>query len=121
VEKGEMYTLRFFLDVMKGNVDASDKSDQTILSHAAQNGHVDLTKYLLSRGALPTIPDKEGRTAVYWAAREGKLKALKALVRANATVTKMDVAVSREMGWYKVDEYLANHVQSSNPRDGDPM
>jgi ankyrin repeat protein len=105
-QRGDKDTIELFLEVMKGDVDAKDKAGQTMLSHAAEAGHVELTKYLIFRGAESSVPDAKGRTAVYWAAREGKLDALKLLVEADAPVTEEDIGIATSMGREAVRAYL---------------
>jgi len=116
-QKGDMDTLGYFLDVMNGDVDTSDRSGQTILSLAAEFGQVKMTKCLLSHGASPSTPDSLGRTGVWWAARQGKFETVKALVNAEARVMEMDIGIAHEMNREKFGEFLTCHRESSEVQD----
>ncbi|KAI8649731.1 hypothetical protein NCS55_01435600 [Fusarium keratoplasticum] len=116
---GDKDGIEFFLDVMKGDVNAVDKIGQTLLSLAAENGRLELTDFLLSRGADASLPDKDGRTSVYWAAREGKLEALKLLLRAGALVSANDVEIAKSLRKEAVRAYLEEYMESGgvNPAE----
>lgn len=116
---GDKDGIEFFLDIMKGDVNAVDKIGQTLLSLAAENGRVELTDFLLSRGADVSLPDKDGRTSVYWAAGEGKLEALKLLLRVGAQVSANDVEIAKSRSREAVRDYLEEYMESGgvNPAE----
>lgn len=113
--RGNKEVVELFVEVMDGNLNAMDTAGQTLLSNAAENGRLELTQYLLSRGADSSIPDAKGKTAVYWAARENKLDALKLLVKAGAPVTENDIAVAKSMNRGAVQAYLESQMKGEAP------
>ena len=63
-------------------------SEEEVLSDAlyigARNGHVDVVKWLLSRGANPNFRAERGGTPLYWATKQAHLDVVRALVVAGA-------------------------------------
>ncbi|XP_042226238.1 ankyrin-3-like isoform X2 [Homarus americanus] len=57
----------------------SDKFGRTALHYAARNGHLEIVRFLLSRGGDPEAEDNFGNTAVHWAAEGGHVHILKVL------------------------------------------
>ncbi len=72
------------------NVDACLASEQatltTPLMKAARGGHVNAMKILLDNGAKPTATDLEGMSAIQYAAKAGKLEAVKLLAARDASL-----------------------------------
>lgn len=52
----------------------------TPLHEAAQNGHTDILKYLLSKGANPELVDTNGRTPLHLACISSNIPATRALL-----------------------------------------
>ncbi|RYP34530.1 hypothetical protein DL767_004242 [Monosporascus sp. MG133] len=117
-QRGELETLRFFIEVMNGEVDMADSRGQTILSHSAEYGHVDAIQYLLSRGADVSGPDKDGQTSLFWAAREGKMEAVKALAEAGCPVTEKEIGIASEMGRSAIEAYLESRLDGGEKTYG---
>lgn len=97
VQNGDKETIKTFLKIMMGDVNTIIQSGQTMLSIAAENGHAELVGYLLSHNADVSIPDGEGKTALFWAARENRLDAVMLLVEAGAQITPRDINITKEM------------------------
>lgn len=57
---------------------------------AYELGNTSLLKYLLHKGARPDTADKQGRTAVHWAAIRGSIEDMKLLVKFGASVSVSD-------------------------------
>ena len=72
------------------NPDVKDTYGRTPLWHAAQNGHMIVTKQLLAAGAnVNASDDYTGRTALYAAARGGYLEIVEKLLSAGADVNSI--------------------------------
>ena len=68
------------------NAKASE-NHRTCLHFAAQTSDGDVTWFLLSNGANPSVEDKEGRTPLYFAAKYEKLANIEILLHFNADVS----------------------------------
>jgi ankyrin repeat protein len=56
--------VRFLVEVVGAHVNARDNDGNTAIHHAAARGDTERIKYLVSRGADPTIVNREGQTTV---------------------------------------------------------
>ena len=52
-----------------------------LLRMAAARGHVEVVEELLRRGADPELSSSEGRTALYWAKKQGHEAIARRLIR----------------------------------------
>ena len=67
-----MRTLAQDLINTQPDLDARDREERSPLSWAAENGHVEIARLLLSTGRVnPDLPDRNGRTPLSWAAEHG--------------------------------------------------
>jgi hypothetical protein len=108
---GDLGTLQTLVETLKWNVvEAVYHSNRTLLSLAAEKGHVEVVKYLLERGVATEVVDNSGRTALYWAGRGRKMDVVRVLVENGAVVTR--VAVCRK---YQVSRYIRNTGQIPSP------
>ena len=74
------------------------------LIEAAKRNDVALVKQLIGRGVyVDGVDNAWGRSALYWAAREGFVECAKVLLEANAEVSKAD-----NVGWTPL------HITSNN-------
>ncbi|KAK3990419.1 ankyrin repeat-containing domain protein [Cladorrhinum sp. PSN332] len=62
----------------------SNGSQRRPIHQAAQNGHVDMVRFLLQRNALFDEPEEEGATALCLACQEGHTEIVRLLLEANA-------------------------------------
>jgi len=86
---GEEEELKGLLESLKDqpqHVNHQNEWGQSALQCAVANGHVDITKALLSAGADPNKANKEGNRPLHWASLMGKLDCVKLLVEAEADV-----------------------------------
>lgn len=60
------------------------RAQESALMLASKKGDGELVELLLERGADPNLADKEGRTALVYAANEGKMDAVERLIAAGA-------------------------------------
>jgi hypothetical protein len=80
-QRGDIATLKFFFELCNVSTEVvNEKFHQAALSHAAENGRVAAVKYLLGIRASVKARDKDGRTALWWAAREGKIEVVRELI-----------------------------------------
>lgn len=112
VQKGDKDMIDFFLDAMDGDVGLQDDRGAMMLSHAAENGQVELTRHLLAQVADYSIPDAKGKTAVYWTAVKGNLDALKILIEAGAAIAEMDIKISVQRERVAVQAYLEEQLKA---------
>jgi ankyrin repeat protein len=61
---GMLAAVRFLVEVVGAHVNARDNDGNTAIHHAAARGDTEMIKYLVSRGADPTIVNREGQTTV---------------------------------------------------------
>ena len=105
-QMGDVDSLAYFLDSMGGAVDSQDPHGRTLLSLAAGAGQAAAVKWLLSRGASNSVFDREGRSPVNWAAREGSVDAVCILLEAGVKVTKMDIKDAKQPSRDIIFKYL---------------
>ena len=73
------------------NLEATNSLGQTaLIGIAAAFGKADCAEALLEWGADKDAADRDGRTALHWAARNGELECARLLVRARADRAKKD-------------------------------
>lgn len=72
-------TIQIIKNTSIPDVDATNTKRETLLYLAAANGHSEIVKYLLERGAEPKIRNSNGQTALMAAARGGHLDVIKLL------------------------------------------
>ena len=73
------------IEVTGGNLACSDYDGRTALHLAASNGHIDVCKWLLSRGVRPNPTDRFGGTPLHDAEREGHVNIAHMLRTAEST------------------------------------
>ncbi|TNE26148.1 MAG: ankyrin repeat domain-containing protein [Alphaproteobacteria bacterium] len=82
---GDEQTVKQLLTEHKGEIDVNcDLFDYTPLIFSSYQENTDIVRMLLDSGAKPDLEDKEGSTALRWAARNGSEKALSLLLEAGA-------------------------------------
>jgi len=97
-----------------------DATNVTALRFAAQFGHVEIVKYLLSKGASTKIVAKDGRDPLFSAVENFNLEVVKVLLEAGASTKicikeagKKDkltpLSVARSKGYVDMVELLVAH------------
>ena len=90
----------------------TDQYQLTALMPAAQEGHIDVVKYLHSRGADPDTCNRAGGTALLFAAKHNRLEIVRYLLdemsaapdAATGTITALYAAA--EKGWIEMAQML---------------
>ena len=67
-------------------VDEPGAAERRALHRAAGGNHLEICKYLVSKGATVDQPDKSGRTALHWAAISGHKETTEYLISLKANV-----------------------------------
>jgi len=65
--RGDSSALKDILDKNPKLVNALDQFGNTALHGAVEKGHIQIIKYLISKGADVNMKDREGRTPLYYA------------------------------------------------------
>jgi hypothetical protein len=105
---GDRLTLEFFFERCNVSTDVTDKQfHQTALSHAAEHGCLGVVKYLLGIGASVKSRDKKGRTALWWAAREGKTEVVKELLLSDAVIEADMIETCSKYGHHDIAQLLS--------------
>ena len=81
-ENANMGCLKVLLKSGLVDVDSQDGNGMTALMAAVLSRKWDVVKFLRSQGASPTMETQQGRSALTFAAKEGKLNGLKAVLSA---------------------------------------
>lgn len=82
---GDEQAVKQLLTEHKGKIDVNcDLFDYTPLIFSSYQENTDIVRMLLDSGAKPDLEDKDGSTALRWAARNGSEQALKLLLDAGA-------------------------------------
>eukprot|EP00057_Strongylocentrotus_purpuratus_P029946 XP_780286.3 PREDICTED: ankyrin repeat domain-containing protein 39-like [Strongylocentrotus purpuratus] len=116
------------LDVVKylvsvGEVNKGDTDGWTALHGASQNGHLDVTRYLISQGAQMNKGNNDGRTALHIASHKGHLDVTKYLISRGAEVNKEDnngrppLHGAAQNGHLDVTEYLISQKAELDQND----
>jgi Ankyrin repeats (3 copies) len=102
-QKGETATLEFFFERCKVSTEIVDKRfHQTALSHAAEYGQIKVVQYLIKIGASIQAKDQGGRTALWWAVREGRKEVILELLLSGASVEPDIISASMMYGHHDV-------------------
>ena len=84
--------------------------DLTPLHRAAEHGHAKTVQFLLQRGALADHASRQGRSAVWLAARGGHISTLEELLRWPAGAERHCVQGADEAGWTPLHAACASGV-----------
>lgn len=105
------------------NLEAKAKDSFTPLLLAAENGHLDIFKHLLSRGAEKNVVDADGLTPLHLAAKNGHVALVKMLLQYSADIESENfwkqtpVMIACQAGNVETVRCLVNH--GARPDHGD--
>lgn len=68
IQRNNIHVFRHLIEAPNINVNIPDNSNVTPLHYAAQKGYLEIVKSLLDKGADVNTKQRDGRTALYWAA-----------------------------------------------------
>jgi ankyrin len=85
-EKGHLNIVNLLLANYPEFINKMDQDGCTLLSLAAQHGHVDIARLLLEKGADPNMHTENGFTPLHWAADNGKLELVNLLLERGASL-----------------------------------
>ncbi len=71
-------------------VDCRDEEGETALMEAAEEGHLEVVRWLLDQGARPNLHDDKGETALIEAAEEGRREVVALLLDRGAIIDGHD-------------------------------
>lgn len=111
VLENDLLIVRSLVNEFPDGVKVADATNRTTLSLAAERGNLDMLEYLLSQGVDTECVDNFGRTALYWAARAGKLDAAKMLAKHGAMLTYYAVEVGALYGYEDITEWLREYTK----------
>jgi serine/threonine protein kinase/ribosomal protein L40E len=113
--RGRLALVRWLLD-HKADPNARNRWDNTALHWAAAGGHTAVVLLLCKRGAeLNGRESLKGNTPLHDAADEGRYEAVRALLRAGASIERRNKAgltpaqVARKQGHHRVADLIRNH------------
>ncbi|XP_026384207.1 E3 ubiquitin-protein ligase HACE1-like [Papaver somniferum] len=71
---GSLQVCKYLIENLKLGVDTKDGQGCTSLYHASLNGHFDMVRYLLEKGANPNASNDTNLTPLHYAAKSGDTK-----------------------------------------------
>ncbi|XP_029643431.1 death-associated protein kinase 1 [Octopus sinensis] len=123
-EEGNLAGLKELLSMANNvNVNTANRHGETAIHNAASGGHVDVIKYLHSKGANIDVLDKHNDSAIFWAVRHGHLDVVHYLKEEGVPLNIQNKAgesalhVSARYGHNQITEYLCNSGTDINLRD----
>ena len=88
--KGDIDEVRKYVEGLDGedaiDVNESGAGDRRALHRSAGNGFIEISEYLISKGAIVDQPDKSGKTPLHWAVLSAQLEASTFLIQKGASV-----------------------------------
>jgi len=118
---GDEEAVKKLLTEHKGEIDVNcDLFDYTPLIFSSYQENTDIVRMLLESGANPDLEDKDGSTALRWAARNGSEKALKLLLEAGADPNLADKEDKMTALHYAVFARSAESVAALMKAGADP-
>ncbi|KAI3893439.1 hypothetical protein MKX03_020283, partial [Papaver bracteatum] len=77
---GSLQVCKYLLEKLKLDVDSRDGEGSTPLYHACAEGHFDMVRYLLEKGANPDASNDTNRTPLHQAAKSGDTRIINLLL-----------------------------------------
>lgn len=108
---GNLPVLATYLSRCPFTLELCNRSGQTALHLASQQGHLDCVRHLLSTGALPDLTDDGGNTALHYASQWNRPKVVDLLLQSGS-----NYGARNESGWMAsdiaYDVSLQRHIES---------
>jgi hypothetical protein len=107
----------------KANVNAKDGDGFTPLYFAVRDGHRDVARKLIDKGANVDVKDKSGFTPLYYATRQGHREIVRLLVARGADVNAKDKSgftplhYATRDGYLEIARFLMSKGAEINPKD----
>lgn len=89
-EDGKLPALQQALAANPALLNARDDEGETALMEAAEEGHLEVVRWLLSQGARVDLQDDDGETALMEAAEEGHEDMVRLLLRSGSPIGTRD-------------------------------
>lgn len=112
-EDGNLSGLKELLNMANNaNVNVANRHGETAVHMASSGGHVEVVKYLHSKGANIDVLDKHNDSAIYWAARQGHLEVVRYLKEEGVPLDTQNKSgesalhVAARYGHTQIAEYL---------------
>ncbi|GAB1313192.1 NACHT-NTPase sigma domain-containing protein [Madurella fahalii] len=96
--EGDEAVVELLLGTDRVDVEVKDRSGQTPLSHAAENGHTAVVNMLLTKVGI-NARDGSGATALHWAAMGGHVGLISVLLKNGADVEAGDRGGGTPLAW----------------------
>ncbi|RDW75101.1 hypothetical protein BP6252_06243 [Coleophoma cylindrospora] len=93
-ERGNEVIVALLLETDQFETDLNDKSRRTPLHWASHNGHINIVKLLLEKGADVNAADKDSCSPLYWASQDGQIDVVKLLLEKGASIN-----TAEHTGW----------------------
>ena len=123
-KKGDLQGVKRCIEQDGVDINYTDCFGETALIRASQNGHLEIVKYLISKGAnMDYLCSDIHYTALMWASMEGHLEIVKVLVEAGADLnikeSSGDTALIKasEKGYFEIVKVLVEGGADVNIRD----
>jgi ankyrin repeat protein len=86
VLKGDLNKVRAIIESEPNSINTADEGGQTPLHYASGEGHIDIVRFLVSKGVDVNVRDDEGDTPLHYVADSGHTEIAKLLVSSGADV-----------------------------------
>ena len=90
---------------------------QTPMFHAAQNGHLDVVRFLVEAGAAKDQADNSGATPLFTAVQNGHLDIVRFLVQVGAAKDQADNAGAKPLFTAAQNGHLSLQIESFRMKD----
>lgn len=111
VRRNDALMFRELVEEFPKAAEVTEYNKRSALSFFAGMGNSEIVEYLLTKEVDLEKADDSGRTALYWAARIGRLDIVKMLVDHGASITKFVINISNAERHHEVEKYLRDRFE----------